>query len=176
MAGENIMFFENDDESYTMVDIYLYDRFFGNKDSYNYYDIDVGNILLFKKSDNEYIVRYNDVNKMIITPLQLKIKNSYNELNTFANNNRVMLIYNDDKEFFRKCIEIWDKIIELIGINNHIYFLKADEDDELFIMADVHKNTSFVIEDNYRYGHNKVVIVLHSVINNCIKTLVQHRY
>ena len=48
--------------------------------------------------------------------------------------------------------------------------LKADEDDELFIMANVHKNTSFVIEDNYRYGHNKVVIVLHSVINNCIKT------
>ena len=38
-----------------------------------------------------------------------------------------MFIYNDDKEFFRKCIEIWDKIIELIGINNHIYFLKADE-------------------------------------------------
>ena len=88
-----------------------------------------------------------------------------------------MHIYNDDKEFFRKCIEIWDKIIELMGINNHIYFLKADDDDKLFIMADVHKNTSFVIEDNYRYGHNKVVIVLHSVINDCIKTsLVQHRY
>ena len=114
---------------------------------------------------------------MIIAPLQLKIKNSYNELNTFANNNRVMFIYNDDKEFFRKCIEIWNKIIELIGINNNIYFLKADEDNELFIMANVHKNTSFVIEDNYRYGHNKVVIVLHSVINDCIKTsLVQHRY
>ena len=71
-----------------------------------------------------------------------------------------MLIYNGDKEFFRKCLEIWDTIIELISINNHIYFLKADEDDELFIMADVCKNTSFVIEDNYRYGHNKVVIVL----------------
>ena len=60
-------------------------------------------------------------------------------------NNKVILIYNDDKEFFRKCIEIWDKINELIGINNHIYFPKTDEDDELFIMADVHKNTSFVI-------------------------------
>ena len=42
-------------------------------------------------------------------------------------------------------------------------------------MADVHKNTSFVIEDDYRYGHNKVVTVLHSIINDCIKTsLVQH--
>ena len=88
-----------------------------------------------------------------------------------------MLIYNNDKEFFRKCIEIWDKIIELIGINNCIYFLKADDDDELFIMVDVHKNASFVLEVNYRYGHNKVVIVLHSVINDHIKTsLVQHRY
>ena len=88
-----------------------------------------------------------------------------------------MFICNDDKEFFKKCIEIWDKIIELISINNHIYFLKADEDSELFIVADLHKHTSFVIEDNYTYGHNKVVIVLNSVINNCIKTsLVQHKY
>ena len=130
-----------------------------------------------KKSDNEYIIRYNNVNKTMIVPLQLKINNSYNEINAFKKNNKVMHIYNDDKEFFRKCIEIWDKIIELIGINNHIYFHKANEDDELFIMADVHKNTSFFIEDNYRYGHNKIVIVLHSVINDGIKTsLVQHRY
>ena len=88
-----------------------------------------------------------------------------------------MFIYNDDKEFFRKCIEIWDKIIELIGINNHTYFLKANGDDELFIMEDVYKGTSFVLKNNYRHGHNKVVIVLHSVINDSIKTsLVQHRY
>ena len=114
---------------------------------------------------------------MVIVPLQLRINNSYNEINSFENNNRVMLIYNDDKEFFRKCIEIWDKIIELRGINKHIYFLKADDNDELFIMVDVHKNTSFVIEDNYRYEHNKVLIILHSVINDCIKTsLFQHRY
>ena len=58
-------------------------------------------------------------------------------------------------------------------------------DDKSYTMVDlhinsnthVHKNTSFVIEDNYRYGHNKVVIALHSVINDRIKTsLVQHRY
>ena len=70
------MFFENQDESYTMIDLYLYDRFFGHKDSSNYYDIDVDKIL-FKKSDNEYIIRYNDVNKMTIAPLQLKIKNFF---------------------------------------------------------------------------------------------------
>ena len=48
---------------------------------------------------------------MIIAPLQLKIKNFYNELNTFANNNRVMFIYNDDKKFFRKCREIQNRLL-----------------------------------------------------------------
>ena len=96
MAEENIMFFENNDKSYTMVDQYINNRYLKYIDSYNYYDIDVDKILLFKKSDNEYIIRYNDVNKMMIVPLQLKINNSYNEINILANNNRVMFIYNDD--------------------------------------------------------------------------------
>ena len=177
MGEKNITFFENDDKSYTMVDEYINsNRYLEYIDSYNDYNIDVDKILLSKKSDNEYIIRYNDVNKMMIVPFQLKIKIFCNELNTFANNNRVMLIHNDDKEFSRKCIEIWNKIIELIGTNNPIDFVEADDHDKLFIMADVHENTSFVLEDNYRYGHNNVVIVLHSVINDCLKTLVQHRY
>ena len=99
MAEEN-MFFENDDKSYTVVDPYINsNRYLEYIDSYNYYDIDVDKILLFKKSDNEYIIRYNNVNKMMIVPLQLKINNSCNEINTFENN-RVMLIYNDDKRIF----------------------------------------------------------------------------
>ena len=80
---KNIMLFENDDKSYTMFDLYLNDKFLGYKDSYNYYDIDADKILLFKKSDNEYIIRYNDVNKMMIVPLQLKTNNYYNEMNVF---------------------------------------------------------------------------------------------
>ena len=175
MAEENVMFFENNDKSYTMVHLYINNnRYLEYIDSYNYYDIDVDKIL-FKKSDNEYITRYNDVNKMIV-PLQLKIKNFYNELNTFANNNRVMFIYNDDKEFSRKCREIWNKIIELIGINNPIDFVDADDDADEFIMADVYENTSYVVEGNYGCSYNKVVIVLYSVINDYLKTLVQHRY
>ena len=130
MDQENIMFFENNDKSYAMVDLYLNNRFLGYKDSYNFYDIDAYKILLFKKSDNEYIIGYNDINKMIIAPLQLKIKNFYNELNKFAYNNRVMFIYNDDKEFFRKCREIWNEIIELIVINNPIDFVDADDHDD----------------------------------------------
>ena len=52
MDQENIMFFKNDDKSYTMVDLYLNNNiFFGYKDSYNYYDIDVDKISSFKKRD-----------------------------------------------------------------------------------------------------------------------------
>ena len=179
MEQENIMFFKNYDKSYTMVDLYLYDRYFGYEDSYNYYDINIDKTLLFKKSNNEYIIRYNDVSKMKVIPLQLKINNFFGKIHTYTNNKRVMPIHNDDKELFRKCREIWNKITELIGINNPRDFVETDSDydDELFIIADVHKNTSFVLEDNYIYGHNKVVIVLHSVINDYLKTsLVQHRY
>ena len=75
------MIFENDDTSYTTVDLYISNnRYLEYIDSYNYYDIDVDKILLLKKSHNEYIIRYNDVDKMMIVPL-----------NIFENNNRVML-------------------------------------------------------------------------------------
>ena len=75
------MFFENDDKSYTMVDLYLNNRVLKYKDFYNYYDIDVDKILLFKKNDNEYIIRYNNVNKITVVPLQLKINDCCNETN-----------------------------------------------------------------------------------------------
>ena len=145
MAGEKIMFFENDDESHTLVDLYLdNNRFFGCKVSYNYYDIDAGNVLLFKKSYNEYVIKYNDVNKMKVVPLKLKVTNFFDKIKKFTNNDRVMFIYNDDKDFFYKCREIWNKITELIGINNALDFVRTNFYDDEFIIADVHKNTSFV--------------------------------
>ena len=54
---QNNMLFENDDKSYTIIDVYLNSRFLEYKDSYDYYDIDVDKIVLFKKSDNKYIIR-----------------------------------------------------------------------------------------------------------------------
>ena len=77
-------------------------------------------------------------------------------------------IYSDDKELFRKWREIWNKITELIGTNNVPDFVKntIDDDADEFIMVDVHKNTGFV-EGNYK---EKLVIVLHSVFNNYLKT------
>ena len=41
MAEENITFFENDDKSYSVVDLHINsDIYFDYEDSYNYYDID----------------------------------------------------------------------------------------------------------------------------------------
>ena len=177
MALEKILFFENNDKSCTAINLYLNHReFLGYEDSYNYYDIDVDKIFLFKKSGNEYIVRYNDVNEMTIALLQLKVKNFYNELYRFEDNNRVIFIYNDYKEFLKKCRQIWNKITESIGINDPRDFVVTDSDydDDEFIVVDVCKNTSFIVEGNYR---NKLVVVLYSVFNGYLqKSLVQHRY
>ena len=69
MDQENIMFFKNQDKSYTMTDLYRnHHIFFGYEDSYNYYDIAINKILFVKGAD-EYIVRYNDVNKKKIASL-----------------------------------------------------------------------------------------------------------
>ena len=67
-----------------------------------------------------------------------------------------MYIHSDDKELFRKCREIWNKITELIGKDNPTDFIETTD------------------WDKYR---NSLVIVLHSVINDFPQTsLVQYRY
>ena len=91
---------------------------------------------------------------MKIVPLQLKIKNFYfGELHMFANNITLMPIHSDDKELFRKCREIWNKITELIGINDIPDFVETtlddgddddDDDDDEFVMVDVHKNQALL--------------------------------
>ena len=148
------MLSKNQDKSCTMTDLDLnHNIFFGYKDSYNYDDIDVDKISLFVKSDNKYIIRYNDVNKKKIVPLQLKIKNfSFGELHIFTNNITLVPIYSNDKELFRKCREIWNKITELIGINNAPDFVETTSDDgDEFIMVDVEKNTT-AVRDNHKNG------------------------
>ena len=57
---------------------------------------------------------------MNVVPLQLKLKNFYGEILSYAGNNRMMPIHGDDKELFRKCREMWNKITELIGITLEI--------------------------------------------------------
>ena len=36
----------------------------------------------------------------------------------FPDNTTLKMIYSDDEEFFKKCREIWNKIIEIIGIDD----------------------------------------------------------
>ena len=46
-------------------------------------DIDVDRISLFKQINNKYFIRYEDLNKMNIVPVQLKIKNFYYEIHDY---------------------------------------------------------------------------------------------
>ena len=142
MDQGNVMFFKNQDKSYNIAYLYLnHNIFFGYKDSYNYYDIDVDKIL-FVISDNEYIIRYNDVNKKNIVPLQLKINNFYlGELRMLPNDITLILIHSDDKELFKKCNDekwkqIWNKNNELTGINDLANFVVTNLDgrDDFIIL------------------------------------------
>ena len=173
MVGENIMFFENDDddESYTMIDKYLYNKFFGYKDSYYYYYSHADKILLYKKSDYKYFIRYNDVYYIKIRSSQLKIDHFYSEIRKNANNNLIVYIYSDDKKLFKNCREIWNNITESIGKNNAENFVKTttDNDDE-YIEAVLNKNTSFV-KVNHK-NKNELIIVLDSIVNGFAQTSV----
>ena len=97
------MFFKKQDESYSMINLYLCDRFFGYKKSYNYYDIVADKILLFKESGGKYFIRCNDVYYTKVITLKLRIDNFYGGICIYANNDRVMYIQIDDKKLFRKC-------------------------------------------------------------------------
>ena len=169
MNTKNISFFELDDKSYLITDqSFLGYKWYNYEDSYNYYDINVNYLLLYKKSDNEYVIRYNDKYKSAFAPLQLRIKNFSSKMEIYTNDDKVMSIYSDDEELFKKCKKIWNKVTKLIGINNAPGFAKTNSNGEESIMADVHENTSF-IEDNYE---NELVIVLDSVFNEYPNTLL----
>ena len=172
MDQENIMFYKNKDKSYTMTDLCLnHNISFG-------YDIDVDKTLLFVISDNEYIIRYNNVNKKNIVPLQLKINNFYlGKLRMLPNDITLILIHSDDKELFKKCNDekwkqIWNKNNELTGINDLANFVVTNLDGRDDFILKIEKNPAII--DKYR---NDLVFVLHSVFNDYFQaSLVQYRY
>ena len=144
MDRESIMFYkESGMKSYTMTDLHIlgYNTSFGHEDSYNYYDIDVDKILLFRNSDMEYFIRYKDVNKNKIVPLQLKIENySLEELDiNFNNDTADVITESNGKIFFIKCSKIWNKIIELIDINDPNDFVIIDDYGDQLIVLDMEK-------------------------------------
>ena len=125
----------------TGLHILGYNTSFGHEDSYNYYDIDVDKILLFRNSDMEYFIRYKDVNKNKIVPLQLKIENySLEELDiNFNNDTADVITESNGKIFFIKCSKIWNKIIELIDINDPNDFVIIDDYGDQLIVLDMEK-------------------------------------
>ena len=178
MDQENIMFNkESGIRWYMMTDLHILcnNMSFGYKDSYNYYDIDVDKILL-KKRDNEHFVRYSDVNKKGIVPLQVKPENfSFGELDIFrwsiGGATAEIDIGSNDKIFFIKCREMWNKIIELMDTDNPSNFVEyyfdenGDDAEDEFIVLDIEKNTS-AIRDKYR---NDLVFFFTCVINNSLR-------
>ena len=168
MNPKNVKLYNCNGECY-IKDLYREDTYFDYEDAYNYYDIDANEILLFKQSNNEYFIRYSDLGKAEIVPLQLKIKNANGELD-----DRVLFIENNNKELFKKFRQILNRIIKLIGIDDVSDFVKSTlADDKEFIEIDVLKNTVFT-EDIY---DDQLVIVLHSVFDDYLQTsLLQRKY
>ena len=117
MDSENIRLHEGSG-SYFILDQYLKDTNFDYEDAYYHYDIDVDRILLRRKSDNEYFIRYYHSNEMDIVPLQLKIKIFYYEIQDYNSGDNTIYIENNDERFFETMRKIWNKIIKLININN----------------------------------------------------------
>ena len=134
--------------------------------AYNYYNINVNNIILYK-SDNKCVIRYTDANKSIFAPLQIKINIFFGNIHKLKINITLVSIKSDDKELFKKLREIRNRITEIIGINNAPNFVQTTLDgvSEL-IMVDIHENKSFVKGSN----NDELVLVLHSVIDKDLKT------
>ena len=119
MVPKNISFFEQDDESYLLIDHYFFvSKWYFYEDAYNYYDIDVNNVLPYKKSDNQYVIRYIDNYRSAIAPLQIKNKKIICSIHKLKNYITLMSTQSHDKELFKKLRKIRNKIIELISINN----------------------------------------------------------
>ena len=136
-----------------------------------YHDIDVDRLLLHKTSDDEYFITYRHSNKIDILSSQLKIKNVYYEIHDFNNGDEIMYIENSDDGFFQTIRKIWNKITELIFTGNASDLIWTTfYDDEKYIEADVLENTNFSKRNCYK---DELIIVLHSVVNNNLKTLLQ---
>ena len=71
--------------------------------------------------------------------LQLKENNFYfDDLHMVTSNITLIPIHSNDRELFRKCREIWNKINELLGIDDPTDFVRTTLYDDEFFMLDVH--------------------------------------
>ena len=71
--------------------------------------------------------------------MQLKIENYYFDKLDFNYCTASVIVESNDKEFFIKCREIRNKIIELIDIDNPNDFVIIDDYGDEFIVLDIEK-------------------------------------
>ena len=77
---------------------------------------------------------------------------------------KYMMMFIVIKDFLKKIRKIWNKITELMFIDNAPDFVKTTlYDDEEYIKANILRNTNFVKSTCYK---DKIIIVLHSIVNN----------
>ena len=88
-----------------LINIQITKDFNGCKSVYNYYYIDIDKIIVYKKSKNEYFIRYHDVNKTNNVSLQLKIKTFSSKIHRLENCITLMSIESDDKEETQRNME-----------------------------------------------------------------------
>ena len=80
----------------------------------------------------------------------------------------MIFIKNSDEGIFEKMREIWNKIIELINIDDISNFVKNTLVDNIeYIEADILKNTNFVKSNCLK---DKIIMVLDSAINDILIT------
>ena len=117
-------------------------------------------------------MRYNDVNENKIVPLQLKIANCSLEELDFNRYTADVILERNDKEFFIKCREIWNRIIELMDIDNPNNFVIIDDYGDQFTVLDIKKNRSAIRD---KYGNDLAFVNVASVINSSLQaSLVQY--
>ena len=103
---------------------------------------------------------------MDIVPWQLKVKNFYYEIQDYNNGDDTIYIEKSYDGFFETMKEIWNKITELLNINNADNFLKYTFDDNgKYIEADVLENSNFIEES---FCKDKIMIVLDSVVDDIL--------
>ena len=79
----------------------------------------------------------------------------------------MIFIKNSDEGFFEKMREIWNKIIELINIDDISNFVKTTLVDNIeYFEADILKNTNFVKSNCLK----DKIMVLDSAINDIVIT------
>ena len=98
--------------------------------------------------------------------MQLKIENYYFDKLDFNYCTASVIVESNDKEFFIKCREIRNKIIELMDIDNPNDFVIIDDYGDEFVVLDIEKIQA-LLEKN-------IEIILYLLLQVLLITYFKH--